>query len=52
MKQKKPKTIEAAVGATLELESHLIQHSPTGMVAPVQVDYVGQKNSNLMDMMS
>ena len=29
-----------------------MQHSPPGTVAPVQVDYVGQKNSNLMDMMS
>ena len=52
VKQRKPKTIEAAVGATLELESYLEQHSPPGTVAPVQVDYVGQKNSNLMDMMS
>ena len=49
VKQRKPKTIEAAVGATLELESYLVQHSPPRMVAPVQVDYV---NSNLMDMMS
>ena len=52
MKQRKPKTIEAAVGATLELESYLVQYSPPGTVAPVQVDYVSQKNSNLMDMMS
>ena len=52
VKQRKPKTIEAAVGAALELESYLVQHSPPGTVAPVQVDYVGQKNSNLIDMMS
>ena len=52
VKQRKPKTIEAAVGATLELESYLVQHSSTGTVAPVQVDYVDQKNNNLMDMMS
>ena len=29
-----------------------MQHSSSGTVAPVQVDYVGQKNNNLMDMMS
>ena len=53
VKQRKPKTIEAAaVGATLELESYLVQHNPPRMVAPVQVDYVSQKNSNLMDMKS
>ena len=52
VKQIKPKTIEAAVGATLELESYLVQHSSSSTVAPVQVDYVGQKNNNLMDMMS
>ena len=55
VKQRKPKTIEASVGATLELESYLVQHSPlalAGTVAPVHVDYVGQKNNNLMDMMS
>ena len=52
VKQRKPKTIEVAVGATLELELYLVQHSSSGAVAPVQVDYVGQKNSNLMDMMS
>ena len=51
MKQRKPKTTEAAVGATLELESYLVQHSSPGMVAPVQVDYVGQKNGNLVDIM-
>ena len=48
VKQRKPKTIEAAVGATLELESYLVQHSSSGTVAPVQVDYMGQKNNNLM----
>ena len=51
VKQRKPKTIEA-VGATLELESYLVQHSSSGTVALVQVDYVGQNNNNLMDMMS
>ena len=50
VKQRKPKTIEAAVGATLELESYLVQHSSSSTVAPVQVDYVG--HNNLMDMMS
>ena len=51
VKQRKPKTIEAAVAATLELESYLVSHS-TGTVAPVQVpvDCAGQKS--LMDMMS
>ena len=29
-----------------------MQHSSSGTVAPVQVDYVDQKNSNVMDMMS
>ena len=52
VKQRKPKTTEAAVGATLELESYLVQHSSSGTVVPVQVDYVGQKNNNLMYMMS
>ena len=44
VKQRKPKTIEAAVAATLELESYLVPHSTPGTVAP------GQKS--LMDMMS
>ena len=52
VKQRKPKTTEAAVGATLELESYLVQHSSSGTVAPVQVNYVCQKNNNLMDTMS
>ena len=51
VKQRKPKTTEAAVGATLELESYLVQHSPPGTVAPVQVDYVGQTNSNLIELL-
>ena len=44
--------IEAAVVATLELESYLVSHSTPGTVAPVQVpvDHAGQKS--LMDMMS
>ena len=52
VKQRTPKTIEAAVAATLELESYLVSHSTPGTVAPVQVpvDHAGQKN--LMDMMS
>ena len=52
VKQRKPKTIEAAVAATLELESYLVSHSTSGTVAPVQVpaDRAGQKS--LMDMMS
>ena len=52
VKQRKPKTIEAAVGVTLELESYLVSHSTPGSVAPVQVpvDRAGQKS--LMDMMS
>ena len=50
VKQRKPKTIEAAVGATFELESYLVQHSSSGTVTPVQLDYMGQKNNNLMDM--
>ena len=51
VKQRKTKTIEAAVAATLELESYLVSHS-IGTVAPVQVpvDCAGQKS--LMDMMS
>ena len=52
VKQRKPKTIEAAVEATLELESYLVQHSSPGTVAPVQVDSVEQKSSKLMEMMA
>ena len=52
VKQRKPRIIEAAVGTTLELESYLVQHSPPGTVAPVQVDCVSQKNSNLMNVIS
>ena len=51
VKQRKLKTIKvkAAVEDILELESYLVQCRSPGMVAPVQVDYVGQKNSNLID---
>ena len=42
------KTIEAAVEATLELESYLLQHSSPGTIASVQVDSVDQ----LMEMMA
>ena len=38
--------------ATLELESYLVQHSSPGTVAPVQVDYVDQKNNNLVDIVA
>ena len=34
------------------MKSYLVQHSSSDMVAPVQVGYVGQENSNLMDVMS
>jgi len=37
VKQRKPRTIEAAVSATLELESYLVR-SKHGMVVPVQVE--------------
>ena len=52
VKQRKPKTIEAAVETTLELESYLVQHSSPGLVAPVRVDSVDQRSSNLMEMMT
>ena len=49
-KQRKPKTIEAAVGATLECESYLISSPQSGAaVAPVQVE---SKDSALMKMMT
>ena len=49
VKQRKPKTIEAAVGATLECESYLISSPQSGAaVAPVQVE---SKDSALMEMM-
>ena len=43
VKQRKPKTIKvkAAVEDILELASYLVQHRSPGMVASVQVDYVG-----------
>jgi len=52
VKQRKPRTIEAAVVATLELESYLVMHSPSSTVAPVQVpvDHGGQRG--VMDMMT
>ena len=37
VKQRKPKTIEAAVGATIELESYLVKLMQ-GVVAPVRVE--------------
>ena len=45
VKQRKPRTIEAAVGATLELESYLVQHGSSGTVAPVQVDYMVKRTT-------
>ena len=52
VKQRKPKTIEAAVEATLELELYLVQHSSPGTVAPVRLDSVDQRSSKLMEMMT
>ena len=49
---KKPKTIEAAVEAMLELESYLVQHNSPGTVAPVRVDSVDQRSSKSMEMMA
>ena len=50
VKQRKPKTIEAAVGATLECESYLIRSPWNGAaVAPVQME---PKDSALMEMMT
>lgn len=40
VKQSKPKTIEAAVEGTLQLESYLVQDNSPGTVVPVQVDFV------------
>jgi len=50
VKQGKPKTIEAAVSATLECESHLVRSSSVsyGAVAPVQVN---STDGALMDVM-
>jgi len=46
VKQRKPKTIETAVAATVELELYLVIHSSPSAVAPVQVpvDHVGQRD--------
>ena len=52
VKQRKPKTIEAAVEATLELESYLVRHSSPGTVAPVQVDSMDQRSSKLKEVMT
>ena len=49
VKQRKPKTIEAAVGATLECEFYLITPQSGAAVAPVQVE---SKDSALMEMMT
>ena len=46
VKQRKPKTIEAAVGATLKLESYLV-NSKQGIVAAVQPD----STQTLLEMM-
>ena len=49
VKQRKPRTIEAAVGATLECESYLVRPTQSGaVVAPVQIE---SKESALMEMM-
>ena len=50
VKQRKPRTIEAAVGATLECESYLVRPTLSGaVVAPVQME---SKDSTLMEMMT
>ena len=50
VKQRKPRTIEAAVGATLECESYLVRPTLNGaVVAPVQME---SKDSTLMEMMT
>ena len=50
VKQQKPRTIEAAVGATLECESYLVIPTLSGaVVAPVQME---SKDSTLMEMMT
>ena len=52
VRQRKPKTIEAAVGATLECESYLVKPVTSGaVVAPVQV-LVRDRDSVLVDMMT
>ena len=50
VKQRKPRTIEAAVGATLEYKSYLVRLALSGaVVAPVQME---SKDSTLMEMMT
>ena len=51
MKQRKPKTIEAAVSITLECESFLIKSTPAsaGALAPVCVE---SNDSTLLEMMT
>jgi len=52
IRQRKPKTIDAAVGATLECESCLVKPVTSGaVVAPVQVQ-VKDRDSVLVDMMT
>ena len=52
VRQRKPKTIEAAVGATLECESYLVKPVTSGaVVAPVQVQ-AKNRDSVLMDMIT
>ena len=49
VKRLKPRTIEAAVGATLECESYLVRPTLSGvLVAPVQMK---SQDSTLMEMM-
>ena len=50
VKQRKPKTIKAAVGATLECDSYLVRPSQSRtVVVPVQME---SKDSTLMEMMT
>ena len=50
VKQRKPKTIEAAVSATLECESYLVRPTHSGaVVAPVQME---SKDNTLVEMMT
>ena len=50
VKQRKPRTIQVAVSATLECESYLVRPSQSGIVvAPVQSE---SRDSALMDMMT
>jgi len=52
IRRRKPKTIEAAVGATLECESHLVKPVTSGaVVAPVQVQ-TKDRDSVLVDMVT